>query len=275
MVTVINSYDPPERMNQFLVEGVKLNRISILVFSDKATPPSSLKGLAAAEAIHLQVGFITEPTDAVLANFGWSRAKGIPLALGTYYSDGSREKAAKDTNWERGPDAKDGEDVGFRVLYYETDMLGPMRFTSLRLFAGSVYQRAGLAPPTDSAAGSNAASAKAQESIDLINSEADWQASCADSRLGICVMGFLNAPADAGANGAFSIDTGSLSTLTDVMLSMQKQSSAYHFAAGSIACLADFGAEFGVDPFNTPTIAIYSPSKGRYAVFRGSFAEVS
>lgn len=115
LVTVINSYDPPERMNQFLVEGVKSNRISILVFSDKTTPPSSLKGLAAAEAKHLQVGFVAEPSDQILGNFGWSRARGIPLVLGTYYSDGVREKQQHDTNWEKGPDAQEGEDVGFRV----------------------------------------------------------------------------------------------------------------------------------------------------------------
>lgn len=115
MVTVINNYDPPERMNQFLLQGVQANKISILVFSDKAAPPTSLKGLAAAEARHLQVGFISEPSDAVLGNFGWSREKGVPLALGTYYSDGVREKQQRDTNWEQGPDASEGDDLGFRV----------------------------------------------------------------------------------------------------------------------------------------------------------------
>lgn len=115
MVTIINNYDPPERMNQFLVQGVQANKISILVFSDKAVPPTALKMLAAAEARHLQVGFVSEPTDAILGNFGWSRDRGIPLAMGTYYSDGVREKQQQDTNWEKGPDATEGQDMGFRV----------------------------------------------------------------------------------------------------------------------------------------------------------------
>jgi hypothetical protein len=123
MVTVINSYDPRERMNQFLLEGVNGNKITILVFSDKATPPQSLRGLAAAEARHLQVGFIAEPTDAILSNFGWSRERGIPVALGTYYSDGANEREQEDTVWEDGPDAKQGEEMGFRVCYITCYML--------------------------------------------------------------------------------------------------------------------------------------------------------
>lgn len=274
LVTVINAYDPPERMNQFLVEGVKANLISILVFSDKANPPMALKGLAAAEAKHLQVGFVSEPTDELLGNFGWSRDRGIPAALGAYYSDGSREKQSKDTAWEKGPDAGEGTEVGFRVLYYEPDMLGPMRFTTLRMFAASVYQKSGLASANSGTAGSTGTTSKAQEAIDIISSEADWNNACPDSMLGICVIGFLNAPADARPEDAYLIDKTLLSTLTNVMTAVQKDSPVFHFVAANIACLSDFGSSFTVDPFNTPVIAIYSPGKGRFALNRGSFSEV-
>lgn len=133
--------------------------------------------------------------------------------------------------------------------------------------------RSGLTP-IGSGGNGGTTTAKRQEAVDIINSEADWNAACPDSMMRICVVGFLNAPSDAAAADAYSMDAMALSILTDVMISTQKDSPAFHFVAGNIACLSAFGSQFGVDPFNTPGIAIYSPGKGRYAVYRGSFAEV-
>lgn len=108
----------------------------------------------------------------------------------------------------------------------------------------------------------------------MLNAEADWSTSCPSSLMGICVVGFLNAPSDATAQDAYVIDTAALSTLTSVMTAMQKDTPVFQFMAGNIACLSEFGRQFGVDPFNTPSIAIYSPSKNRYALYRGAFTEV-
>jgi hypothetical protein len=110
--------------------------------------------------------------------------------------------------------------------------------------------------------------------VDVINTEADWSAACPSSHLGICVIGFLNAPSDSSAADAHTLDAASLDTLTNVMKVMQKETPVFQFLAGNIACLGDFGSKFGVDPFNTPSIAIYSPSKDRYAPYRGAFTEV-
>lgn len=175
-------------------------------------------------------------------------------------------------------------------------MLGPMKFSSLRIFAGSVYQRlvfacyhllfishkfnpylfmssrSGLS--SKDSEGDNSVTAKAQATVDVINSQADWSASCPSSMLGICVIGFLNAPASASQKESFSIDPAQMETLTSAMQLVQKDTPVFHFAAGNIACLSEFGQQFGVDPFNTPSIVIYSPGKDRFAVHKGSFNEV-
>jgi hypothetical protein len=99
-------------LNDFLIQNTKEHKISILVFSDKSSPPITLRSLSADQPSQYSVGFLSGPTDQVLGHLGWSRAKGVPVAMGVFYDFGKQEED-KGVNWEPTPGAEGG--VGFRV----------------------------------------------------------------------------------------------------------------------------------------------------------------
>ena len=119
-------------------------------------------------------------------------------------------------------------------------------------------------------------SSRVQTEVSIISSDKVWSSECGPSFKGICAVAFLDAPADAPASGSYSVDPHGVAVLENVMKNISKETgNTFRFFAANIACLGDFAKAFGVDPFNIPTIAIYSPVKQRYAVMKGSYNMLS
>jgi hypothetical protein len=138
--------------------------------------------------------------------------------------------------------------------------------------------RSGLAikETADSADGKSGDLSGAQADIFVVSSEKAWNDLCPPDYKGICVVAFLSAPAGASSSEAYSLDHASVAVAQDVLKNMSKTSGGtFRFLVGNIACLGTFAQDLGVDPFNVPTVAVYSPSKSRHAVFKGSYNSVS
>ena len=58
------------------------------------------------------------------------------------------------------------------------------------------------------------------------------------------------------------------------MKGMKKVGASFRFLAIDAACHSEFAATFGINAHELPTVAIYSPSKRRYQILKGSFTEV-
>jgi hypothetical protein len=101
-----------------------------------------------------------------------------------------------------------------------------------------------------------------------LNSAAAWERECSSDFKGICVVGFVGEDAATGS----VVDAASKEVLAGAM---KNTSATFKFFVGGISCLTEFAGKFGVDPFNTPAVAIYSPVKERSAVMKGSFNSVS
>ena len=127
----------------------------------------------------------------------------------------------------------------------------------------------------DSAGGKSGDLSGAQADIFVVSSEKAWNDLCAADYKGICVIAFLNAPPGASSSDGYSLDTAAIAVAQDVLKNMSKTAGGtFRFLVGNIACLGDFAQALGVDPFNVPTVAVYSPSKSRHAVFKGSYNSV-
>lgn len=65
----------------------------------------------------------------------------------------------------------------------------------------------------------------------------------------------------------------------DVMIAamkgMKKVGASFRFLAIDAACHSEFAATFGINTHELPTVVIFSPSKRRYQILKGSFTEVT
>ena len=58
------------------------------------------------------------------------------------------------------------------------------------------------------------------------------------------------------------------------MKAMKKVGASFRFLAIDAACHTEFALTFGINAHELPTVVIYSPSKRRYQILKGSFTEV-
>jgi hypothetical protein len=58
------------------------------------------------------------------------------------------------------------------------------------------------------------------------------------------------------------------------MISMDKSAGAFRFLAVDAFCQESFSQSFGFNSHELPTLVVYSPSKQRFQILKGSFSEV-
>lgn len=103
-----------------------------------------------------------------------------------------------------------------------------------------------------------------------IVTEEDWTEHCGESYRGICVIGLLSPSASASASENKMVGKD---VVNSVMNSVNT-GTALHFLTVDAQCQQEFAQYFGVNGHEIPTVVIYSPSKRRYQVMKGSFSEV-
>jgi hypothetical protein len=93
----------------------------------------------------------------------------------------------------------------------------------------------------------------------------EWINQCPPEFRGICVIGFY--PTDY-------VDI--VETMNKVRSRVDKNAlKSLKFMVTDINCYPSWSERFGLQENNVPTVVAYSPSKSRYATFKGSFSEVS
>ena len=100
-----------------------------------------------------------------------------------------------------------------------------------------------------------------------MKTEGDWSEHCGESFRGICLVALLAPSSESALRGS--------ETIQSAMALIGKSGSAFRFLAVDAVCQQEFSGFFGVQGHELPTVAIYSPSKRRYQLMKGSFSDVS
>lgn len=132
---------------------------------------------------------------------------------------------------------------------------------SLRGDSSQKAQSAGSANP-------NIAKRDGPAVLTEISSADDWEKLCGDTFKGICAIGFMGAP-----KGVDPEDANNLALFQTAIDSMDLNA-AYNFVWVDASCQTALAEVFEVSGGATPALAVYSPLKGRYAKYVGSFDKV-
>jgi hypothetical protein len=65
-----------------------------------------------------------------------------------------------------------------------------------------------------------------------------------------------------------------MDVMAAAMKGMKKVGASFRFLAIDAACHSEFAETFGIHTHELPTVVIYSPSKRRYQILKGTFNEV-
>lgn len=107
-----------------------------------------------------------------------------------------------------------------------------------------------------------------QAEVITISQEAEWTNQCGESFRGICAIGLLTSSSVPG------VLTG-MDVMAAAMRGMKKVGASFRFLAIDAACHSEFAETFGIHAHELPTVVIYSPSKRRYQILKGTFNEVT
>ena len=224
--------------------------LPVMILSDKSTAPAMLRNLALSLEKFAQVAFVSNPSSEFLKNIGNPR---LPTAIAMF-------SAAPE----------EGQQPGFQVVVYDNTVLGPMKFQSLQNFVLQTFSRSSLAEgyikrQNAAAGGSASISGEIQKDLFVVANEAEWDEHCGTSFRGICAVGLLPSAAEPAASA--------VSALNAVMADLGRSGAAFRFITVDGECQYGFANRFDLQLEHFPALAAYSPSKGRFAVFRGAFKE--
>lgn len=107
-----------------------------------------------------------------------------------------------------------------------------------------------------------------QAEVITISQEEEWTNQCGESFRGICAIGLLTSSSVPG------VFTG-MDVMAAAMRGMKKVGASFRFLAIDAACHSEFAETFGIHAHELPTVVIYSPSKRRYQILKGTFNEVT
>jgi hypothetical protein len=107
-----------------------------------------------------------------------------------------------------------------------------------------------------------------QAEVITVSQEEEWTNQCGESFRGICAIGLLTSSSVPG------VLTG-MDVMTAAMKGMKKVGASFRFLTIDAACHSEFAETFGIHAHELPTVVIYSPSKRRYQILKGTFNEVT
>lgn len=107
-----------------------------------------------------------------------------------------------------------------------------------------------------------------QEELITIKNDVDWSTHCGESYRGICAIGLLSP--STGSTG----DLQGADVIEGAMKELKSSRASFLFLAIDAVCHPEFLESFGVQSHELPTVVIYSPSKRRFQLLKGSFSQV-
>ena len=246
---------PEEGIQDLVQNSQNQNVLSVVILSDKPSIPQWLRNLALTVNKYAQVAFLVSPSKEFLSNIGNPR---LPTAVAIFFGP-SDDPRLKDPQ----PGAPR---ANFQIVVYDAQMFGPVKFPTLQSFIFQAYSRSSFAEklakgegnlPGDNVA--NSIAGDTQKELVWSKSEADWMEHCGSTYRGICAVGLLKN----------AISSDEVSVLTKTMTDLGRAGAAFKFIAVDASCQFGFASRFDAQLENLPALVAYSPSKGRYALYRG------
>jgi hypothetical protein len=109
-----------------------------------------------------------------------------------------------------------------------------------------------------------------QAELWIINNSAQWNDKCSSTFKGVCAIGFIDI-----VNDVENTYVGVMERVMKAFSTTEMKRGAVNFLLVDGRCYQSFGSQFDVQPPKLPTVVAYAPSKQRFALFKGSYSEVS
>ena len=240
-------------INEQIFEGIvsnghSNNQITVVIISEKSNATPMLRNLALSLKDIAQVGLMANPSPGFMHQIGNPK---LPTAIfGTFISQLNEKSKANE--------------MKIQLMAWDHKVYGPLKFASISGISYSYYKQSGLmdakADPVEVQTVGDR-----QKDLIVLETEDDWSSQCGDNYRGICAIGFVpSGPQGESARQVFAQVLESLSVV-----------SALKFLVIDAGCQREFAETFFIQGSDLPTITAYSPSKSRYANFRGSFSQSS
>jgi hypothetical protein len=238
-------------LQNFLADAAGQQLIGAIVVSDKDTPPTFLRNMALTVGQIAKVGFMRglQP--------GLAKMIGNPTlpTMVCFFA------APESSNTPKGQ---------LQVGVYDANAFGPMRLASLTTFTGWVYQQSAYKetnPIEDEATRKQremgTISGKVQNSVVNVVSNKDWEAQCGPNFKGICALALTGREGETDAK-----------VMASTLQLIGSAGAAFKFLNVDGHCYQSFASAFEVDQGQLPTFVAFSPSKLRFATFRGAYTAV-
>ena len=234
----------------FMSDNAAQGLLSAIVIADKQNPPSFLRNVALFVGDKAKIGYASNIPSALTNVIGPQK---LPTAVLLYPSKPTEQ-------------SKPGE---MQVAVYEAAALGPMKFGSIVGFIHYIHRMSAFYDDSTASAGASASGnndgspvGNVQQSVDTVTSEADWISLCGESFRGICAVALTD-----GVEATENVLSGALANIGSA-------GAAFKFLSVDGRCQQQFSAAFEVDQNQVPTVVAFSPSKRRFAAYRGAYSSV-
>ena len=261
LVTVL----PGEQaFHPFLQKTLQEGALPVLLLSDKADVPKLFVKCALWMGDpRFKYAVFPNPSEGVLKQFG---AKKVPhLTLMVPQPEDDKKNG------------QEGQQFKFQPVPYPRKQFGGLKFKNVIRFLATVqneleqqgyfkkqegFDIPGKKKKDTQQEGSKGAVLKQAPLFEITADTAD---ACAEGKLGLCVIGFLDG-STMNENKA-----AQLKTLEDVQKRPSNKGRALHFMWVDLTCHPKFGEYFGLTLENTPTVLAISPKKALMATLFGAY----
>jgi hypothetical protein len=245
--------DGEASLQNFLGDANGQSLISAIVISDKESPPAFLRNVALTAAKVAKVGFMHGLAPSMSKMIG---TPSLPTMVCFFSAPSSSTLPA-------------GQ---LQIGVYDVNAFGPMKLGSLVTFISYVYQQSGYKetnpieedPSVKKQREMGLVSGTVQNAVITVNSNSDWETHCGDKFKGVCAVALTGSDADNDQN-----------VISSAMKLMGSAGAAFKFLAADGDCFQSFSTAFEVDQVHLPTVVAFSPSKLRFATYRGAYTDVS
>ena len=240
---------PEQGIQEFVQASQNREVMSVVILSGKSSIPPMLRNLALSMSKFSSIAFLQSPSADFMSNIGNPK---LPTAIAMFVAAEQQQQQQQNQ-------------ANIQIVVYDGNNFGPLRFATLQAFIFQAFSRTSYAEKLTKSESNGAASISGdiQKEVVWVTNETEWAEQCGSSFRGICAVGLLRGSKEEEADDGTVMQKG--------MVELGRAGAAFRFIAVDGKCQGAFATRFDAEMDHLPALAAYSPNKGRYALFKGSF----
>ena len=250
---------PEQGIQEFVQASQNREVMSVVILSEKSSIPPMLRNLALSMSKFSSIAFLQNPSADFMANIGSPK---LPTAIAMFVAAEEQQQQKQQQQQQQ----QQQHQANIQIVVYDGNNFGPLRFATLQAFIIQAFSRTSYAEKLAKSESNGAASISGdiQKEIVWVTNETEWAQQCGTSFRGICVVGLLRGSKEQAADDGAVLQKG--------MVELGRAGAAFRFIAVDGICQGAFSTRFEAETDHLPALAAYSPTKGRYALFKGTFS---